>query len=126
MSGDCFYFNYGPYPGVTLGLVEAFSISGLKCYFGSNDHEPEHFEVLRPGAWVIRVFFLKSTRKRGLSWNYKHHWSGAVRARDEQEILEMVLAHRRRLLREWGVKVCDEGKNSAKHQRRRQGGERRA
>jgi len=98
-----------------LGEVGAFSIAGLKCYFGSNDHYPQHFEVLKRGAWVIRVFILRSNRKRGLNWEYKNRWAGAVvSAAEEKEILEMVLSHKRRLLREWNEKVSvarEEDKN---------------
>jgi hypothetical protein len=108
-----------------LGEVDAFSIPGLKCYFGSNDHYPQHFEVLKRGQWVIRVFFLRSTRKRGLSWDYKSRWKGAVVVVAEaQEILEMVLAHKRRLLSEWNKKVCAarEEKEDLKYEHKKKSG----
>jgi len=100
--------DYGRwFPESRLGDVDAFSLAGLKCYFGSNDHYPQHFEVLKSGKWVIRVFILRSSKKRGLNWNYKTRWQGAaLHATEEQEILEMVLAHKRHLLNEWNSKVC--------------------
>lgn len=88
-----------------MGNVDAFALTGLKCYFGPNDHYPQHFHVLKAGEWLIRVFFLRSNRNRGLNWNYKYHWKGAVSAAEEQELLKQVLAHKRRLLREWNNKV---------------------
>src|SRR5579862_334654 len=88
-----------------LGNVEAFVITGLKCYFGSNDHYPQHFEVLKRGHWLIRVFIIASGKKNGLDWNYKKQWKGEVRSSDEALILAMVVQHKRRLLREWDQKV---------------------
>jgi hypothetical protein len=91
---------------LALGEVDAFSIPGLKCYFGSNDHYPQHFEVLRRGKWLIRVFFLRCTKEK-LAFDYKKSWGGAkVSAAEKQVILDMVRANRRRLLREWSEKVC--------------------
>jgi hypothetical protein len=90
-----------------LGEVDAFSIPGLKCYFGSNDHYPQHFHVLKRGHWIIRVFILRSTRTLGLNWNYKFRWKGATLSPEEEgQLLRAVLAHKRRLLREWNDKVC--------------------
>lgn len=89
-----------------MGDVEAFTITGLKCYFGSEDHYPQHFEVLRRGQWRIRVYFLRSTRKRGLSYEYKKPpRPSEISSEDEQALLSMVLKHKRRLLREWNRKV---------------------
>src|SRR5437773_30378 len=90
----------------SVGDVVAFSIAGLKCYFGSNDHFPQHFEVLKRGNWVIRVFFLRSTRVRGLSWEYKKQWKGAFGSREEAIVLRLVLANKRLLLQEWRKRVC--------------------
>lgn len=89
-----------------MGDVDAFDLPGLKCYFGSEDHYPQHFEALRRGQWRIRVFFLQTTRKRGLSFEYKKAPRQAdVSAQDEADLLAAVLKHKRRLLREWNLKV---------------------
>ena len=93
--------------GACVGDVEAFSIPGLKCYFGSNDHYPHHFEILKRGAWAARVFFLQTTRKRGLRWEYKSQWKGRMTAAEESELLALVLKHKKRLLREWNEKVTE-------------------
>lgn len=89
-----------------MGDVDAFCLPGLKCYFGSEDHYPQHFEVLRRGQWRIRVFFLQTNRKRGLSFEYKKTPHTAdVSPQDQATLLDMVLTHKRRLLREWNSKV---------------------
>lgn len=107
-----------------LGDVKAFSIPGLKCYFGSNDHLPQHFEVWKRGYWVIRVYILRTTKKRGLYWKLKTRWRGAaVDIADEQEILKWVLAKKRRLLIEWNNKVCDaRNKKDRKHEHKKKSG----
>ena len=99
-----------------MGDVDAFSIPGLKCYFSSNDHPPPHFEVLKRGHWVIRVYFLRSGKVRGLNWVYKNRWRGNPTGAEEAAILEMVLAHRRGLLREWNEKVCYARENKKKNE----------
>jgi hypothetical protein len=91
---------------VCMGDIDAFGLPGLKCYFGSEDHYPQHFEVLRRGQWRIRVFFLQTTRKRGLSFDYKKAARQSdVSVGDEADLLAMVLKHKRHLLREWNLKV---------------------
>jgi hypothetical protein len=89
-----------------MGEVDAFRIDGLKCYFPSADHYPQHFEALRPGGYVVRIFFLRTTRKRGLNWEYKLRLGGELTRAEEEALLEMVLRHKRRLLAEWNRKVC--------------------
>ena len=91
-----------------MGEVEAFEIEGLKCYFPSADHYPHHFEVLRRGQYVVRVFFLRTTRKRGLSWEYKMQMGGEFSRADQEALFEMVMRHKRHLLAEFNRKVCPE------------------
>ncbi len=105
-----------------MGEVDAFSISGLKCYFSSNDHYPQHFEVQKRGYWVIRVYIIPSTRKRGLIWKYKYHWRGDVSAVEEKAILEMVCSHKRELLSEWNTKVCVARERKRTHEQKRKPG----
>jgi hypothetical protein len=59
-----------------MGKVDAFKLDGLKCYFPSADHLPQHFEVYRPGAYVVRIYFLRTNKKRGLNWDYKRMMGG--------------------------------------------------
>lgn len=88
-----------------MGEVDAFKIDGLKCYFPSNDHYPQHFEVLRRGGYVLRIFFLRTNKKRGLNWEYKLRLGGELSSMDEEVLFQMVMRHKRRLLREWNQKV---------------------
>lgn len=89
-----------------MGEVEAFSLPGLKCYFASADHYPAHFEVLRRGHWLIRVYFLRTSNTNGLVFAYKKapRRSKVSRA-DEEALFAMVMKHKRRLRREWNAKV---------------------
>jgi hypothetical protein len=90
-----------------MGDVEAFAVPGIKCYFPSADHYPQHFEAYRRGKYVVRVFFLRTTRTRGLNWDYKLQMRGGeFTAADQQALYERVMKHKRRLLREWNAKVC--------------------
>jgi hypothetical protein len=43
--------------------VESFEISGLSCWFWSNDHDPPHFHVKKHGEWEIKVKFTESEGK---------------------------------------------------------------
>lgn len=97
-----------PRTGVeVMGDVESFTVHGIKCYFPSADHLPHHFEAYRRGKYVVRVFFLRTTRKRGLNWDYKLQMrGGSFDAADQDAIYEMVMKHKRKLLREWRTKVC--------------------
>ena len=89
-----------------MGEVDAFRVEGYRCYFGSEDHIPEHYEILRRGAWVIRVFFIRTSNKNGLVFEYKSRWSGpGVTPAEEATFLRLTLRHKRRLRREWRAKV---------------------
>lgn len=91
-----------------MGEVEAFEIEGLRCYFASADHYPHHFEVVRPGAYMVRIYFLRTTRKRGLIWEYKMQLGGTFSRADQEHVYEIVMRHKRRLLAEFNRKVCPE------------------
>jgi hypothetical protein len=88
-----------------MGEVEAFAIDGLKCYFPSADHLPHHFEVYRRGAYVVRIYFLRTNKKRGLNWDYKRQMGGEFGAAEQAELFGLVMKHKRRLLGEWRKKV---------------------
>ncbi len=90
-----------------MGDVEAFAVPGIKCYFPSADHDPQHFEAYRRGEYVVRVYFLRTTRTRGLNWDYKLRMRGGEFPIAHQQALHaLVMKNKRRLLREWNVKVC--------------------
>jgi hypothetical protein len=89
-----------------VGRVECFELAGLDMRFPANDHLPYHFHVTRPGEWMIKVVILRSSRKHGLF--HEIVWSRTGRGPTAAEIdnlLENVVLHRRRLLREWDQKV---------------------
>jgi hypothetical protein len=89
-----------------MGEVDAFELDGLKCYFPASDHYPQHFEVLSRGRYVVRIFFLRTNKKRGLNWEYKLRFGGEFSKADQEMLFEVVMRHKRRLLREWNQKVC--------------------
>jgi hypothetical protein len=94
-----------------MGDVEAFAVAGIKCYFPSADHYPQHFEAYRRGAYVVRIFFLRINRARGLNWEYKLQMRGSeFDAADRGALYAMVMKNKRKLLREWNEKVCPDGR----------------
>lgn len=93
-----------------MGEVDAFKIDGLKCYFASGDHLPQHFEVYRPGAYIVRIYFLRTNKKRGLNWDYKRQIGDGFESAERDLLFEHVMKHKRRLLREWHEKVCPDGR----------------
>jgi hypothetical protein len=84
-----------------MGKVDAFALTGVKCFFNSYDHGPAHFHALRDGAWEYRVFFLRAADRM-----LKEKWSKARLAKaDRRGICEKAETHRVELLREWEQKV---------------------
>ncbi len=94
-----------------MGEVDAFQIDGLKCYFPSADHLPQHFEVYRRGAYIVRIYFLRTNKKRGLNWDYKLQMAGEFAPAEQEMLFELVMKHKRRLLSEWNRKVCPDRRN---------------
>jgi hypothetical protein len=74
-------------------------------YFPSADHLPHHFEVYRRGAYVVRIYFLRTNRKRGLNWDYKRQMGGELSPAEQEVLFDRVMKHKRRLLGEWRRKV---------------------
>lgn len=73
---------------------------------GSLSH---HFEAYRRGQYVVRIYFLRTTRKRGLNWDYKLQMRGGhFDAADRQVLYALVMRHKRKLLRQWRTQVCTE------------------
>ncbi|HEX6912814.1 MAG TPA: hypothetical protein VF142_20570 [Longimicrobium sp.] len=87
--------------------MKAFAVPGIKCYVPSSDHDPRHFEAHRRGAWVVRIFILRPTGRRGLNREYKMQMRGRQRTPEEQDIwFDLVMKKKRQLLREWNAKAC--------------------
>lgn len=89
-----------------MGRVECFEIAGLDMRFPANDHLPYHFHVTKPGEWMIKVIIKRCSRKHGLYFDMV--WSRTGRGPTPAEIdalLDNVVRHKRRLLREWERKV---------------------
>jgi hypothetical protein len=88
-----------------MGKLECFRISGVDCWFYSNDHRPPHFHAKRRGQWEVRVYFLRARRDMvELKWVAR-----GCRFTETTAICDLAEAHRDKLLEEWEKKVkCDE------------------
>jgi hypothetical protein len=78
-----------------MAIVTAFEIPGLKIWFYSNDHEPQHYHVMRPGEWEVKVKFLLDRREMiEVIW-------GSPRGKDLKPIIKLTNEHRPELLEQW-------------------------
>lgn len=87
-----------------MGKVDTFTIPGLRLWFNSSDHLPQHLHITKRGEWEIRVFFLECA-----DGYLAHDQKWAVKkpsSTDRDVILAAVLEHRVALLEEWERKVC--------------------
>ncbi len=75
--------------------VSAFSLSGLKIWFWSNDHEPPHFHVKRRGEWEIKVAFLEDSSEM------IEIVFGKPAAKVQKEISELTEQYRLEILEQW-------------------------
>ena len=85
-----------------MGRVEAFELSGMDCWFPSQDHRPPHFHAKRRGEWEVRVFFLND---RTQMVERKQGYRGRIKAGDLKSIYEVSERFREELLLEWERKV---------------------
>lgn len=83
-----------------MPLVQAFEISGCRCWFYSDDHRPAHFHASSPGEWEVRVYFLLDPPELEQIFSVKRV-PGAIRRR----LLQAAATHRDQLLLEWSEKV---------------------
>ncbi len=84
-----------------MATLQCFSISGLKLWFWSNDHNPPHFHAKKEGIWEVRVYFLEaSSNMFKIKWGDK-----AFSAKDRKALEEMVKVCRDEILKEWETKV---------------------
>lgn len=80
-----------------MATVRAFSISGLKLWFYSNDHEPPHFHAKRAGEWEVKVHFLNDVTEM-----IEFKWKNATpSSRTLRNLANQAARHRDALLAEW-------------------------
>ncbi len=84
-----------------------YQIDGLEIKFYPNDHDPEHFHVLKKGEWEIKVFFRLCDEINlvyELKWKLK---SLGPSSNDKKRICNYVEKCKDHLEREWKTKVCE-------------------
>jgi len=87
-----------------MAELKCFSISGMKLWFYSNDHEPPHFHAKRKGEWELRAKFLEEGESMfEVVWRKSKRT--AIPARDKQSMIEMIEVYRLEILKEWEQKV---------------------
>jgi len=80
-----------------MATVRAFQLSGLKIWFWSNDHEPPHFHVMRPGEWEVKVhFLLQPSQMIEFEWCEKKPSNKVLK-----EITSLAEEHRVALFQQW-------------------------
>ncbi len=80
--------------------VECFQIPGLHLFFWSQDHDPPHFHVKRPGEWEVRVVFAEDASRM-----FEVKWGAGPDSKTRRRIARLVEAHRLQLMAEWETKV---------------------
>ncbi|MBN1961554.1 MAG: DUF4160 domain-containing protein [Deltaproteobacteria bacterium] len=73
----------------------------MYAWFNSNDHEPPHFHLERPGEWEVRLFFLQAKKIM-----IKECWGSGPSGQLKRTILAKIETNRILLLREWEKKVA--------------------
>ena len=89
-----------------MGKVQCSQIDGLYLFFNSHDHRPPHFHARKAGSWEIRVDILLCSKENGLVFTTKYPPNPQISAKNEKQILKLVLENRSKLLIEWEQKVC--------------------
>ena len=85
-----------------MGRVECFTITGVECWFWSQDHRPPHFHAKKAGQWHYRVWFMN---KEGCMLERAEGPKGRISASDRKLLQEAAVRHRAKLLRQWEKKV---------------------
>lgn len=83
-----------------MPTVRAFGVAGLDLRFYTCDHDPPHFQAIKRGAWVIRVYFTQCTEDE-LVYDKVGAAMRAPTSSDRKALLEQVLAHQYELQIEW-------------------------
>lgn len=95
-----------------MGQVDAFTVSGCKCFFNTSDHNPPHFHVKsNDGRWEIRAYIL-ITSKDELKYDFKFPSSRKepIPGAKDKEIRNLIVKFRESLLKEWEEKVIKDQK----------------
>ena len=85
-----------------MGRVECFTITGVECWFWSQDHRPPHFHAKRSGQWHLKVWFMK---QEGQMLEEADGPKGRVSANDRRLLEKRAVDYRAELLKEWERKV---------------------
>jgi len=73
-------------------------LAGFDAWFNSQDHEPPHFHLRKPGEFELRVFFLKGDM-------FELKWGDMPKAKVLKLLGQQVRSKRVELLIEWSKKV---------------------
>ena len=82
--------------------VACFRISGLSCWFWSNDHDPPHFHAKKEGEWEIRVKFTEAEDQM-----FELVWGDVPSGKRLRQLMKAVREHRDELLHEWEASVSE-------------------
>jgi hypothetical protein len=86
-----------------VGRVTSFVLAGLELWFNSDDHMPPHLHAEKPGAWEVRVYFLRDRADM-----FETKWTtrpGRPSRGDVRDLAALAEANRAELLAEWEQKV---------------------
>jgi hypothetical protein len=84
--------------------VDAFAVPGLELWFNSDDHRPPHFHAEKPGAWEVRIFFMRD-RSKMFEVVWPKFGSGKPSKSDLRALGTASEKHRLALFTEWDTKV---------------------
>lgn len=85
-----------------MGKLECISFPAWEAWVNSDDHDPPHFHLEKPGEWLVKVRFMWSPPQMEVVYRSKRH---APTARDRRRIAVAVEEHRAALYREWFEKA---------------------
>jgi hypothetical protein len=82
-----------------VGKLECVSFpAAWEAWVNSDDHDPPHFHLEKPGEWLVKVRFMLSPPKLEVVYRMKRH---APSGRDRRRIVLAVEEHRAALYEEW-------------------------
>jgi hypothetical protein len=81
-----------------VGKLECISFPAWEAWVNSDDHDPPHFHLEKPGEWLVKVRFMQSPPVLEIVYRAKRH---APNARERRRIMVTVEEHRAALYREW-------------------------
>lgn len=86
-----------------MGRVECLSLPGRwEAWINSDDHDPPHLHVERPGEWIVKVRFMVEPAGIEVVWRAK---ARVPRAKERKLLRQQARAHRLQLFREWEQKA---------------------